>query len=55
VKRWFNVVEEMVFEHQHQKEHIFNMDKSGFAGGASQSSRALVNTREKSSWKQIGG
>jgi hypothetical protein len=30
------------------------MDESGFAVGASQSSRALVNIREASSWKQIG-
>lgn len=30
------------------------MDESEFAVGASQSSRALVNIRETSSWKQIG-
>jgi len=30
------------------------MDESGFAIGASQTTRALVNIREKSSWKQIG-
>jgi len=30
------------------------MDESGFAVGTSQSSRALVNIRETSSWKQIG-
>ena len=31
------------------------MDKSGFAVGESQSSRALVNVREKSSWKVVLG
>jgi len=31
------------------------MDKSGFAVGTSQSSRALVNVREQSSWKVIHG
>jgi hypothetical protein len=30
------------------------MDESGFAVGASQSFRALVNIRESSGWKQIG-
>jgi len=29
------------------------MDESGFAVGTSQSSRALVNIRESTSWKQI--
>lgn len=31
------------------------MDESGFAVGTSQSSRALVNIREKSSWKVVHG
>jgi nitrate reductase alpha subunit len=31
------------------------MNESGFAVGESQSSRALVNVREKSSWKIISG
>lgn len=31
------------------------MDESGFAVGTSQSSRALVNIREKSSWKLVNG
>lgn len=31
------------------------MDESGFAVGASQTSRALVSVRDKSSWKKIQG
>jgi len=31
------------------------MDESGFAMGASQFSRALVNIRERSSWKDVKG
>ncbi len=31
------------------------MDESGFAVGASQSSQALVNVRESSSWKVVAG
>jgi hypothetical protein len=31
------------------------MDESGFAVSTSQSSRALVNIREQSSWKVISG
>lgn len=42
-------------EHQYLPENVYNMDESGFAVGASQSSRALVNIREKSSWKVVSG
>jgi len=54
VKRWFDAVTELWLEHQYNPSHVYNMDESGFAVGASQSSRALVNIREASSWKQIG-
>jgi len=54
VKRWFDAVTELWVEHQYTPGHVYNMDESGFAVGASQSSRALVNIRNGSSWKQIG-
>jgi hypothetical protein len=54
VKRWFDAVTELWVEHQYTPSHVYNMDESGFAVGASESSRALVNIREASSWKQIG-
>lgn len=54
IERWFDTVTEFFLRHQYPPEHIPNMDESGFAIGASQSSRALVNIREESSWKQIG-
>ncbi|GAB7336127.1 hypothetical protein MBLNU13_g08914t1 [Cladosporium sp. NU13] len=54
VKRWFDAVTELWVEHQYTPSHVYNMDESGFAVGASQSSRALVNIRNASSWKQIG-
>jgi hypothetical protein len=53
VKRWFDAVTELWVEHQYTASHVYNMDESGFAVGASQSSRALVNIRDKSSWKQM--
>jgi hypothetical protein len=55
VKRWFDAVTEVWIENQYAPDDVYNMDESGFAVGASQSSRALVNIREASSWKQIGG
>jgi hypothetical protein len=55
VKRWFDAVTELWVEHQYTPSHVYNMDESGFTVGASQSSRALVNIREASNWKQIGG
>lgn len=39
---------------QYAQDHVYNVDDSGFAMGASQLSRALVNIRDRSSWKRIG-
>ena len=55
VKSWFDAVTDLYLTHQYPSERIYNMDESGFAIGESQSSRALVNIREKSSWKVIKG
>jgi hypothetical protein len=55
VKTWFDAVTELQIQHQYPPECIYNMDESGFGVGTSQSSRALVNIREKSSWKVISG
>ncbi|TKA64438.1 hypothetical protein B0A49_10136 [Cryomyces minteri] len=54
VKRWFDAVTELFLQHQYPPERVYNTDESGFAVGASQSSRALVNIRETSSWKRVG-
>jgi hypothetical protein len=51
VKTWFDAVTELRLQHKYTPERIYNMDESGFAVGESQSSRALVNIRENSSWK----
>jgi hypothetical protein len=55
VKTWFEAVTELYLQHQYDSERVCNMDESGFAVGESQSSRALVNVCEKSSWKVISG
>ena len=55
VRNWFDAITEMMILHQYPAHLIFNMDESGFAVGESQSSRALVNVREKNSWKVISG
>jgi hypothetical protein len=55
VKTWFDAVTELRLEHKYTPERIYNMDESGFAVGESQSSRSLVNIREKSTWKVISG
>lgn len=51
VKTWFDAVTELRPQQKYPPERIYNMDESGFAVGDSQSSRALVNIREKSSWQ----
>jgi hypothetical protein len=55
VKTWFEAVTELCLQYQYTPDRIYNMDESGFAVGDSQSSRALVNIREQSSWKVING
>ncbi|KYG40015.1 hypothetical protein M433DRAFT_98540, partial [Acidomyces richmondensis BFW] len=52
---WFDAVTELQIQHRYTPDCIYNMDESGFAVGASQSSRVLVNLREESSWKVISG
>lgn len=42
-------------EHWYRPSQIYNMDESGFAVGASRTSRSLVNIRDKTSWKKIQG
>ena len=54
-RTWFAAIEGLVLEHQYAPECIYNMDESGFAVGQSETSRVLVNIREKSSWKSIAG
>ena len=55
VTRWFAAVTELFIENEYSPDRIFNVDESGFAVGASQSSRVLVNIRENTSWKVING
>ncbi|KYG41120.1 hypothetical protein M433DRAFT_159418, partial [Acidomyces richmondensis BFW] len=55
VQGWFDAVTALYIQHQYLPEQIYNMDESGFAIGASQLSRVLVNIRERSSWKVIKG
>jgi hypothetical protein len=55
VKTWFGADAELRLQHKYTSERIYNMDESGFVVGKSQSSRALVNIRGKSSWKVIPG
>ena len=55
VKPWFETITELKLQHGYPPERQYNMDESGFAVGTSQSSRALVNIREKSSWKVVQG
>ncbi len=56
VKTWFKVVTELHLQHhQYTSDRIYKMDESGLGVGDSQSTRSLINIREKSSWKVISG
>ena len=55
VQTWFDAVADLCLAHQYDPSSIYNMDESGFAVGTSQSSRVLVNVRDKVSWKVVSG
>jgi hypothetical protein len=55
VQTWFVAVTDLRLAHQYDPSSIYNMDESGFAVGTSQSSRVLVNIRDKVSWKVVSG
>ena len=55
MKLWFDTIVEKCSEHHYFLEHHYNMNKSRFVIGISQSSKALVNIHEKSNWKVIQG
>ena len=55
VQTWFDAVADLRLAHQYDPSSIYNMDESGFAVGTSQSSRVLVNVRDKVSWKVVSG
>lgn len=53
IKAWFEVPSELCLQHQHLLEHRYNFNESRLAVGTSQTSRALGNVREKSSWNVV--
>lgn len=55
VQTWFDAVADLRLAHQYDPSSIYNMDESGFAVETSQSSRMLVNFRDKVSWKVVSG
>jgi hypothetical protein len=55
VQTWSNAVTDLRLAYQHDPSGIYNMDESGFAVRTSQSSRVLVNIRDKVSWKVVSG
>jgi hypothetical protein len=55
VQTWFDAVTDLRLAHQYDPSSIYNMDESEFAVGTSQSSRVLVNVRDKVSWKVVSG
>jgi hypothetical protein len=51
VKTWFEAVTKLYLQLQYDPNRVYNMEESGFAGGESQSSRALVEVCERSGWE----
>ena len=55
MQTWFDAVADLCLAYQYDPSSIYNIDESGFAIGTSQSSRVLVNVRDKVSWKVVSG
>jgi hypothetical protein len=55
LSKWFDAVRALTDEHRYGPSQICKLDESGFAVGTSQTSRALVNVRDKTSWTKIQG
>lgn len=53
IEAWFEATPEPCLQHEYPPEHRYNFDESRLAVGTSQTSRALVNVRGKSSWKVV--
>ena len=55
VESYFSSLTELFISNTYAPEDIYNVDESGFAIGASQTSRVLINIRDTASWKRIPG
>lgn len=55
ISRWFSVFRTQFDEQNYELENIYNMDETGFAVGTTQSTRIIVDSTQKSSWKITPG
>ena len=55
ISQWFSVFRTRFEEQNYELENIYNMDETGFAVGTTQSTRIIVDSSQKSSWKVTPG
>ena len=55
ITAWFDAFRTQFEEREYELCNIYNMDETGFAIGATQSTRIIVDSTQKSSWKVTAG
>ncbi|KAG9240920.1 hypothetical protein BJ878DRAFT_408626, partial [Calycina marina] len=52
---WFSAFRSRFAEQKYKLQNVYNMDETGFAVGTTQSTRIIVDSTQKSSWKATPG
>jgi hypothetical protein len=55
ISQWFSVFRTRFEEQNYELQNVYNMDETGFAVGTTQSTRIIVDSTQKSSWKVTPG
>lgn len=55
ISQWFSAFRSRFAEQKYELQNVYNMDETGFAVGTTQSTRIIVDSTQKSSWKATPG
>lgn len=55
VSQWFSAFRSRFTEQKYEPQNVYNMDETGFLLGTTQSTRIIVDSTQKSSWKATPG
>jgi hypothetical protein len=55
ISQWYSAFRSRFAEQNYELQNVYNMDETGFAVGTTQSTRIIVDSSQKSSWKATPG
>lgn len=55
ISQWFSAFRSRFAEQKYELQDVYNMDETGFAVGTTQSTRIIVDSSQKSTWKATPG